>query len=83
MCGWVLEKRCVRFEVSGTFLQKALRLVIGVVLMLAAYLLGSHVVTPLLGVYVGKFTSLFLVMFVIAGGYPLLLKLVHGKRAQK
>ncbi len=83
LCGWVLEKRCVRFEVTGTFLQRALRLVVGVVLMLVAYLLGSHGVTPLLGVYVGKFTSLFLVMFVIAGGYPLLLKLLHGKRAQK
>ncbi len=78
--GWMLERRCIHYEAKGTIWQKIIRFVLGIVVVLGAYLLASKVITPMIGEYPGKFLSLFLVMFLIVGGYPWAVKLVHGKR---
>ena len=61
-------------------LQRIIRFVLGIAVTLGAYLLVSKVIKPVIGVYPGMFLSLFLVMFIITGAYPLAVKLVRGKR---
>jgi hypothetical protein len=78
--GWMLDRRFVHYSVEGTVLQRIIRFVLGIAVTLGAYLLVSKVIKPVIGVYPGMFLSLFLVMFIITGAYPLLVKLVRGKR---
>ncbi len=78
--GWMLDRRFVHYSVEGTVLQRIIRFVLGIAVTLGAYLLVSKVIKPVIGVYPGMFLSLFLVMFIITGAYPLAVKLVRGKR---
>lgn len=73
LAGWVVERRYVQFETEGIpFLEGALRLVVGSLIVLAVYVLLGHPLIALVGENVGQFVHHAAVFFMITAGAPAL-----------
>lgn len=79
LIGWVLERRFVKFEVSGTKKQLILRSVFGVLIFGALYL-GGSVAFSFMGDHCSHLVKYFLIMFVVIFVYPAIFWKIENKK---
>ncbi|MBR4011802.1 MAG: hypothetical protein IKI98_03165, partial [Spirochaetaceae bacterium] len=79
LIGWVLERRFVKFEVSGTKKHLILRSVFGVLIFGALYL-GGSVAFSFMGDHFSHLVKYFLIMFVVIFVYPAIFWKIENKK---
>lgn len=73
LAGWVVERRYVCFDTDGISMHEgALRLVVGIVVLLLVYVVLGRPLTAMIGENIGQFIRHVAVFFMITAGVPAL-----------
>ena len=79
LAGWFFERRFVNFSVEGTKLQKIIRFIVGIVILLSLYMLGSKIF-GFMGNHMAHFVKYFLMFFIMLFVYPLIFSKIHNRK---
>lgn len=77
LLGWILERRVINFDESGTSKQKILRAILGIAGFLLLFLLILPLICKPMPLYLRKFVKMFVIYFYIFGGFPAIVKKLH------
>lgn len=81
MIGWFIERRCVRFEISGGIIFRLLTFAVGIAIVAVCYKVLFPAVFAPLGADLSGTLSYFFVFLFITAGWPAVIKVLGNKFA--